>query len=210
MWQNYDMKKAFFPAMLFLLGTAAHAQDAINLKNGKIIWAKVQKINPAWVTYIPYENPGAPNDSIQIGDVFSVRFQNGAIEMLDGVVSELRTKQQLQAYLIETIGRHGFEHDEDGGRYEASFLGDYLQLTAKNENGKTTDILVCDFSKVYQFQNVSKRGDGLAFINIFVAVASNKTHTKWEKEKLVMRVDHYMEAQSILEALRKYNALLKP
>ncbi len=120
------------------------------------------------------------------------------------------SKEDIKALIIEQINAHGYEEDNFKQHYIATFEGDYLRLIFTRRNGETpyNKGILYDFSNVYKFQRVSKRSDKLAYINIFVSILKNEKKNKWDKHKLIMRVDSPKNAEIILQALKDYNSIL--
>jgi hypothetical protein len=83
-----------------------------------------------------------------------------------------------------------------------------LKVTKKNSNEPANGGLLYDFGNVYKFDGVSKRKKNLAFMNIFASILKNPKKDKWDKHKLIMRVDGGAQADAIMRALKKYNKLL--
>ncbi|SCY58629.1 hypothetical protein [Flavobacterium caeni] len=195
--------------LLLLPTTVGFAQHAITLNDGKIVWAKTVEIGPSSVNYLPYLASEASEQSIDKKEVFSIKMQDGTVEIFDWEISNASTREQLQQYIANLINTHGSEK-EVSMKYRASWQGHYLQLELLDRNGNPESERTYDFASVHRFQNVSKRALDWAYLNVFVAVAQNKKKTKWDTEKLIMRIDDFFQAERLLEALRKYNALFKP
>lgn len=120
------------------------------------------------------------------------------------------TIEQTREYIIKQINLHGFEEDSFKRRCRATFEGDYLRIVVMNKkNTKPVNGgILYDFSNVYKFQKVSQRSRGRSFINIWVSILKNKKRNIWDKHKMIMRVDNYAVAKSIVKALKHYNKLL--
>ena len=203
------MKKVFC-TLCYLIGFYGFAQDAIVLKTGKTIWSKVALIDQTTIKYKRYENPTGPDYVIEKSEVSSVKFQNGVVERFDSPIPKDISKEGLQAYITETINSHAADDNDASLKYRASFEGNYLRLMTIRKNGKPSDDgLVYDFSNIYAFRNIDRRSDQLAFINIIVSVATNKSFTKWDRSKLVMRIDNFKDAELIMDALKQYNTMLR-
>ncbi|PWK20715.1 hypothetical protein [Xanthomarina spongicola] len=122
---------------------------------------------------------------------------------------DVTSLEETKAFIIKNISENCYEEDGFKEPYKAVFEGDYLRLIILNKNQtRERSNLLYDFENVYLFQKVSKRKNDIAYINIFVPILKNKEKNKWDKHKLIMRVDGHDMADSILNALKRYNELL--
>ena len=183
----------------------------------EMIRAKITKITNDIVQYNRYDNLEGPVYELPISLLQKIDFENGTVETFQ-LENETVTNSELpkfsleetKDFIIKTINEHGFEEDSFKHPYRATFEGKYLRLVEMNKDRtkpKNKGILF-DFSNVYKFQRVSKRSDKLAFVNIWVSIVKNEKKMKFDKHKLVMRVDDPDKAESILNALKYYNSLL--
>lgn len=197
--------------LLLTINYTANAQDLIVKRNGDVIESKVELIKSEEIKYKKYNNLNGASYIITTGDVSKIKFENGTIEEFkksdNGIIALIEdTKKRI----VSLINKYGFEEDTFKRRYQASFEGDYLRLivTKKNSKEPANGGILYDFSGVYKFHNVSKRKSTLAFVNIWVPLLKNVKKNKWDKHKLIMRVDGAPQAESILAALKLYNKLL--
>lgn len=207
--------KVITTSKLFILFLAinytSNAQDLIVKNNGDVIESKVELIKTEEIKYKKYNNLNGASYIIATGNVAKIKFENGTIEEFknsdNGSVASIKgTKKRI----VKLINKYGFEEDTFKRRYQASFEGDHLRLivTKKNSSEPANGGILYDFANVYKFHNVSKRKKGLAFVNIWVPLLKNVKKNKWDKHKLIMRVDGAPQAESILAALKLYNKLL--
>lgn len=63
------------------------------------------------------------------------------------------------------------------------------------------------FSSI-EFQRVSRISDKLAFLNVWVSIMKNEKKKKFDKHKLIMRIDDPAVAEAILDALKQLNKLI--
>lgn len=97
-----------------------------------------------------------------------------------------------------------------------SFYGDYLWLKVFNRKGKQIGYNdIYDLSIVYKFDGVTKREDGLAFVNIYASKLVSDpiklkkgSNIEWQKFKLVIRIKGHKNADIIWDAIKEYNRLL--
>lgn len=205
-----NLKLLYGTAFFLLFAFQSFCQDLIIKKNGESIKGKVELIEEANIKYKKTSNLNGPLYLISKADVASIQFENGVIEDFKDYNSpSVLSKSEVQELIIKSINEHGFDADTFNRKHKASWEGDYLRLIVLHNDGKPVNNgLLYDFSNVYKFQKISKRSDKLAFINIFVSIAKNEKMTKWDKHKLVMRVDTPTNAETIVDALKKYNAIL--
>ncbi len=202
--------RAIYLNLFLLISLSSYCQDIINKKNGESISSKIDQIDQTTIKYKKYNNLSGPFYLIDKSEVSSITFENGTVENFQNVSnSKELSKVELQGLIISLINEHGFDPNTFDRKYKATFEGDYLRLIVLHTNGEpSNDNVLYDFSNVYKFQHISKRSDKLVFINIFVSIAINKKLTNWDKHKLVMRVHNYEYAESIVDALKKYNSIL--
>lgn len=213
MTTNQSQKSiVIFAGLLLTNLITLNAQDLIHTKNGSTIAAKVERIDTQEVTYKRHDNPDGPVIVVDKSTLKKITFENGTEQVFgDTETSEPVSIEETKSYIVETIKNHGFDRDAFKWKYHAKFEGNLLRLThyKKNSDTKLKDEgKLYDFSNVYRFQRVSERADDLAFLNIYVSVCQNEKRGKWDKEKLVMRMDDPVIARSLLKALKHYNKLL--
>jgi hypothetical protein len=200
-----------YPTIALLLMTClSYSQDKIFKINGETIDSKIEEINVNDIKYRKFENLNGPIYTIEKKELRQIKFENGTIESFpqENLKNEISI-EETKDFIVKQINEHGFEEDSFNNRYKASFEGDYLRLIVLRKNNEEANGgILFDFSNVYKFQNVSVRSNNLAFVNIFVSILKNKKQNKWDKHKLIMRVDNSLIAESILNALKHYNELL--
>lgn len=207
----YNHTYKIYLIICLLSSQVIFAQDLIITKEGEKIESKVSLIDSEQIQYKKYDNLDGPLYIIQKDEVLQISFENGTIEIFNEQAKTSEpTIEETKEFIIKTINEHGFEEDTFKRKYKASFEGDYLRLIVlkRNEIDNSNDGILYDFSNVFKFHHVSERSDKLAFVNIWVSILKNKKKNKWDKHKLIMRVDGIPEAKSILKALQHYNELL--
>jgi len=197
-----------FLFIILLIPYTAFSQDTITKKSGENIQAKIELITGSEIRYKIFTNPNGPSYTIDKSELSQIKLENGEVEIFEITsVNNKISKEETKEFIVKTINEHGFEEDTFNRRYKATFEGDFLRLIVLRRNGQESNGgLLYDFSNVYKFQRVSKRSDKLSFINIYVAISENKKNTRWDKHKLIMRVDNYQIAESIVNALKHYNS----
>lgn len=202
------LKSLSFICLMISLST--YSQDIILKTNGDKLESKVTLIEKSNIHYKKYSNLDGPDYVIDKKEVVEIKFENGIVEKISSdIASDEISLEETKNFIIKEINEHGFEEDTFKKRYRASFEGEYLRLIVLRANGEEANHgLLYDFSNVYKFHNVSKRSDELAFLNIFVSMSQSKKEIKWDKHKLIMRVDGLVHAEAIQNALKHYNKLL--
>lgn len=203
--------------LLFLLTISATAQDVIVTSNNEEISSKVEEIHIETISYKKFDNLSGPTYHIKKTDVSKIVFENGTIEMIESEVDSASandnkaTFEETQAFLVEYISKYCYDHNGYlKNRYRASFENDYLRLTLMNKSEtKELSSVLYNFKNVYSFRRPDKRESELAFLNFHVPYLVNEKKDKWEKQKLVISVEGHEHAESIVNALKHYNHLLK-
>lgn len=209
------MKYVYVLLMLFSISNS-FGQDIILMKDSELVQAKIIKITSDIIQYNRYDNLDGPFYEIPTSLIEKINFENGTEQYFqvkeDGKNPDASNYSlaETKEFIIKTINEHGFEEDTFKRRYRASFEGELLRLRVmkKDESEPVNNGILYDFSNVYKFQNVSKRSDKLSFVNIWVSIVKNEKKMKFDKHKLIMRVDDPVKAESILNALKYYNTLL--
>ena len=123
---------------------------------------------------------------------------------------------EVKKIIVDSINEYGFERTSYKLNYRVEFYDDYLWLKTFNHKGNQLGYNdIYDLSMVYKFDGVTKREDGLAFVNIYASkLKSNPIKLKqgsdaeWGKFKLVIRVKGHKNADIIWDAIKEYNRLL--
>ena len=200
--------------LLVFIPLNSFSQDLIKTYNNDVISAKIEEIKTETITYKKFNNLSGPVYHINKTEVFKIIFENGVIETFDNKPNSNNnavSMEETKAFLVENITKYCYDHNgylKKG--YKAKFEGDYLRLTLMNK--KKTDELsseLFDFKNVHAFRHPDMRGGDLAYINLHVPILVNKKKNKWDRIKLVMSVNGHENAESIVNALKHYNFLLK-
>lgn len=78
-----------FTVLFFLTGIfSVDAQDLIFLRNGKIIEAKVIEISQEKIRHRSFANPNGPVMAIQADSVLSIRYENGAVDVINAIIQD--------------------------------------------------------------------------------------------------------------------------
>ena len=202
------MKYSIYLFLVIALFTiTVSAQDKIYLKSGENIEAKILEINLNDVKYKRYTNQEGPLYTIVKSDIHMVIYENGESEIFNkNSNNNSSTTNETKKTLLKYMNNYCYSY-ENGKPLLVSFEGDFLRLRLTNRD-KTAYVYnkgIYDFSNVYKFDNISFRGNQIAFLNIWVP---NKRYNRWNKVKLVIKVIGHDNAKKIMESLKEYNNAL--
>lgn len=208
-----NQKKTLIIFLFFLsaINFKIFSQDKIFKINGETIETEISTIEIDVVKYKKFDNLNGPVYVIEKNEVEKIIFKNGTTEKITEVKQNKELSlQEVKDFIVKEINEHGYEEDSFKSKYKASFENNYLRLTElkKNSTKETNHTILYDFSNVYKFQRVSRRSDKLAFLNVWVSIMKNEKKKKFDKHKLIMRVDDPVKAEAILEALKQLNKLV--
>ncbi len=206
--KKFNTKSIIFFIALFSTYLQVYSQDIIQKINGDKIECEINIIDLENIKYKKYDNLDGPFYLIKKSEIEKIIFKNGTEESFTNVKTEDKLSlDEIKNLIVKEINEHGYEEDSFKSRYKASFDENYLKLTelSRNSTKETNNVILYDFSNVYKFQKNSKRSDKLVFINIWVSILKNKKKMKFDKHKLIMRVDDPIHADIILDALKKLN-----
>ena len=205
------VKRIVLVTLLFNFNFLGYSQDIIMKLDGGIILTEIGTIGIDNIEYKEYDNLDGPTRVILKNEVDKILFENGTTE----VFSKKRTNIELalketKELLVKEINAHGFEQGSFKSKYRASFEGNYLRLIElkKKKTEPKNEGILFDFSNVYKFEKLSKRSEELVYLNIWVSFLKNERKNKFDKQKLVMRVDGVDNAVKILTSLKQLNKLL--
>lgn len=196
--------------LLILLFTISNSfsQDIIYKKEGGKIQSIIKDANDESIKYALFQNADGPTPTIARSDIEKIIFENGAVEdFRNAPPPSSLTVEEAKKIILDKINNYAFDAKSSLRVYRAVFEGDYLKLWTMRSRGDEpyTDPVLFDFSRAYDFQDISYRGNE-SYINIFVGFITEKQ--KLDKVKLVMRVLQPEEAKAIVNILKIYNRLL--
>ena len=195
---------------LFLYIHNSQSQDIIVNKDGTTIKVKVEEIGVNEIKYHKHENLEGPIYVIMKKDVVVVYFEDGTTEIINANTNEkLVSLEETKNIIIEHIDNYTYIANSNKKRYKVSFEGDYIRMSELNRSGeKPLQSDLFDFSRVYKFGNIDKRKNDIAFLNIWVSILKNERKDKWDKYKLVIKVQGYSNAELINNALKHHKKLM--
>lgn len=195
--------------LLFLTLSNAFGQDIIVLNDGGKLEAKIKEITDSEISYIRFDNLDGPIFIAKIKKIKEVVFENGtSLSFSDIENIEAMSLEETKTFIVQSINNFAFQRDGDKA-YTADFEGKYLKLSRRNiESGEIYEnYRLYDFSSKCDFHNLSKRGNDLSYINVYVPrIVNDENRTGY---KLVILVKGHEKGQLLLNALKKYNEFFK-
>jgi len=118
--------------------------------------------------------------------------------------------EAIKQSVKQSIDSFAFDEDSKKRRYKVVFEGDKMRLLIMKANGSApiNKGLVYDFSRVFQFDDISFRRKDVAYITYFLDKENYPKRKKWIKIKLIMKVFGHEHAETIMQALKDYNNIL--
>jgi len=137
-------------------------------------------------------------------------FSQETVETIVVDVESIELLETVKKRVKESIDAHAYDEDSNKRKYKVVYEGNYARLLIMKRNGSApiNKGLVFDFSTVYRFDKISKRGRDVAYVNIWTSRLRNKKRNKWVKHKLIMRVYGHDHAETIVKALKDYHNIL--
>ncbi|WP_418513024.1 hypothetical protein [Corallibacter sp.] len=198
--------------LTLLISFSLFSQDIIVTKNNDEISSKVLEIGINKIKYKKQENLTGPDYFIEKDLVEKIIFENGTVEDFNIIRSQEKeiSLQETKAFIKEYVDKYAYS---DNGflvkSYKVSYEGDFLRLTLLNKKkSKEIKSMLFDVKNAYAFKRASRRDNNLAYLNIYLPFLANEKKNKWEKTKLVISVEGYENAVSILKAMKHYKTLL--
>lgn len=186
---------------LILCTIAASAQDVVKLSNGADLNIKIIGNNTQTISFLRGAEGGIPY-YIAKSEIEEIRFENGSIEKPEHPII---TVDQAKSKLINDINLYAY--DPDDHKVSATFDGNYLKLTA--DKGDYKKGMVFDLLKLIRFDETSYRREGFAFINIWAPFRVDERKNKWDKFKMVLRVNAHEDAAILTASIKQLNKVLK-
>ena len=201
--------KQIFTLFIFMTFYTSFAQDVIQTSHGTSIMVKIDEIGIEKIKYHKFNNLKGPVYEILKTDIDQITFENGQIETFEIKDPGKSNTLQVKNTIIDLINHHSLESNSNKKGLSAAFLEDYLGITVLKKNGtESNEKYLYDFANVYKFGEVDYRNKDIAFINIWVALLKNAKKDKWEKDKLVIRLDSHRNADKLMRTLKEYNEIL--
>ena len=188
-------------AILTLCTIGANAQDIVKLTNGADLNIKIIGNNTETISFSRGAEGSLPY-FIAKADIEEIQYENGTVEKPD---HPTLTVDQAKAKLINDINLYAY--DPDDHKVTATFDGNYLKLTA--DKGDYKKGMVFDLLKLIRFDETSYRREGFAFINIWAPIRVDEHKNKWDKYKMVLRVNKHEDAAILTASIKQLNKVLK-
>lgn len=184
----------------------SYSQDVILKTDGTSIEVKIDKIYTKNIKYSDLDNLSGDFKFISKENVAKILFENGETHVYATDSEIIAAKDKI----MWAINNYALEFIPPFRKYTTSFVDDYLRLLLINKDGSKErhKILLYDFSNVIQFDPVSKRLGGRAFINIWLKAKKKEYPDRWVKYKMILYVKGHEQAEIIFDALQEYNRLL--
>ncbi len=190
-----------FTTAFSLLALAASAQDVVLLTNGADLNIKITGNNAETISFYRGNENALPY-YISKSEITEIRYENGTIETPE---HPMLTVAQAKDKVINHI--NNFASDPDKNKITATFEDQYLKLTANKGDYKKG--MVFDLVKLIRFDETSFRREGYAFINIWCPFRVDERKNKWDKFKMVLRVETHEDAAVLTASIKQLNKVLK-
>lgn len=196
--------KHFYIIFLLTL-TNAFSQDVIVMNDETKIEAKVKVITDTTLSYLRFDNLEGPIFIEKIASIKEIIFENGtSLTFSDKKNIEGMSLEETKEFIVQSINNYAFQRDGDKA-YKASFDNQYLKLSRRDI--ETNEVLdnyrLFDFTAECEFHNLSKRGNDISYINVYVPrVFYGENRNSY---KLVILVKSHEKGQLLLNALKHYN-----
>lgn len=201
----YTMKTKIYIAPLLLMASFYYSQDKISKKNGTTLDVKLIEIGTSNITYKELDNLEGPTHSLDKSEIYKVTYNNGKTD----VFGKYQDIDEVKSFILNKIKEFGIDPDNGMLRLAAEFDGNNsIKVNSVDKKGRIyyKGKYWWDLSRVVEFQKVSKRNNGIAFLNI-VTYKTRKSRT--ESDKLVIKMVDYEAAIVLLDAFKDLNIMLK-
>ena len=221
------MKHIYILLFVFSISNA-FGQDIILTTENELIRAKIIKITNDIVQYNRYDNLEGPVYEMPISLLQKIDFENGTVETFTSKYNYKEISlEALKELIVENINKYAYNRSGDYN-YIAEFEENNLKLILQNI--KTKELRgydIYDFTKECTFHDISKRNEGISYINVIVNKYKNKDNfkniikgdttkrfSKYVKNeaksiKLVILVKGHDKAEIIYNALKEFNDFFK-
>ena len=213
------MRTFLFTLIIAFISIPCNSQDIIIKKDGTSIIAKVKKIGTDEIEYLKHEKLDGPIYIIIKNDVLVIYFEDGSTEIINTNSNSEKpiSLDETKNLLIEYFSKYAYVYGSEKGfnGFKPAFEGDFIRLSffvtapAWGINNPAVTVLkskLFDFSKIYEIR-IDKRAEDIAYLNIWVDIKNEKKGT-WGKDKVIIKVDSWKNAELINNVLKHYNQLL--
>jgi len=226
------MRTFLFALIFIFIYIPSNSQDIIIKKDSTAMKAKVKKIrmdvNLNVSLDLLHDRIDTLAARIAILESSQIINTNSIIEIKPTIEIRSFSLDETKDLLIEYFGN--FVSVESANKsegyirnpYNATFEEDFIRLSfyectgqqAKNWFAKSDPCGARKLnSNLFNFSNfygidIDKRGQGLAYLNIWVDITKNERKGTWEKYKLTIQVDGHDNAKLLNDALKHYNQLM--
>ena len=117
--------------------------------------------------------------------------------------------EETENFIIEYFNNYCYVWKHMPDKYEASFIDNKLLLIVVSQNGlKGKKKNYYDFSKIYNFDGISKRGSDKVVLNMYISKSINYIDNTYSKSKFRITVIGLENGEKLREAFKHYNKLL--
>ncbi|MBU2950814.1 hypothetical protein KO493_08905 [Tamlana agarivorans] len=208
--KNNKFKKSLI--VFLLVSSCVFSQDIIITKNKDSILSEVKEIRLDEISFHKANNLDGPLYVLSKSEIFEIIFKNGTSEKYAiGHIQSTLTKEQTKDFLKENIDKYCYDRS---GKFQIiiEFEGDYMRFyrRAKNTDDVPRKRELYNFSKLCIFHKLSKRNQGISYINAEIPrFMDNSKGGAWKNSfKLVLRVNSHENGGKILDAMKHYHSLL--
>tara|TARA_B110000879_G_C11093749_1_gene480153 strand:- start:698 stop:1339 length:642 start_codon:yes stop_codon:yes gene_type:complete len=207
------MKTFLFTLIIAFISIPCNSQDIIIKKDGTSIIAKVKKIGTDEIEYLKHEKLNGPIYIIIKNDVLVIYFEDGSTEIINTNSNSEKpiSLDETKNLLIEYFSKYAYVYGSEKGfnGFKPAFEGDFIRLSfyeISNSGVRGLNSNLFDLSKIYEIR-IDKRAEDIAYLNIWVDIKNEKKGT-WGKDKVIIKVDSWKNAELINNVLKHYNQLL--
>jgi len=129
-------------ALLFFIANA-NSQDLVILKNGTDFKAKISEVTKTEIKYKKIENLNGPNYSIDISDVFMIRYENGTKDVFTDNTNNKQT-ESAKTTQVQSTDTTNLIYSNDVGRIKSKG-GKYVYINSTP---------LAKYTVVFRFQNL--------------------------------------------------------
>ncbi|MCB9425577.1 MAG: hypothetical protein H6584_00905 [Flavobacteriales bacterium] len=198
---------SFITRAVLLCSFISYSQDVLIKSNGETLNVIISEILNEEIKYKMYNELDGIVYSVKKNDVTLVVFENGTYKPKKNSSQNHETKiDELQQIIITYINKFATNKNELHN-FQASIEGPILKLSRVIRSGeKNPKFTLYDLSANCYFHDLSRRKQGLAYINIDVPKIKNGKTVP--TEKLVLKIRGHDNAEILLNALIQYHKTL--
>ncbi len=172
-------------------------------EKGRQVDAKIVEVSPVAIIYKQSDNLEGPIHSIDKSEVYRITYNNGKTEVL----GKYSGSEEAKKIIVSTINEFGIDWNIGWQKLQAEFKEDLLRINSINKKGSVVEEGdFWDLGKVFEFHKISFRNNNTCYLNI---VTFRFRNSKPELDKLVIKMTDYQAAESVLNAMKDLQIMLK-